>query len=358
MPCMTLGQDPNIRIESYKAIICMSEEQPRWLEWNMQLPQIDEPEEVTVIKMPPEALVVAFLAQDPRKPVLAQLQGQRRGAAEQEDAPIDTLIKAVSKSSAADAAKIIEDILVFLPSFNDGWPTWRENELVLLLSTRVRYLSAQGGHHPWAERGKPGAVPRRHRSGVAPALQLYVLSQGENVTRRLSQDSRVFFVARLIGTLVACSLQKGPESSELTSMRRLVVDTLSLIQPPPSPSPPPDIKELVDASLPSKRKAGQEEPGLPQEQNGIQKPSIRGQHSFPRYHHPKDVASSSFPQQSVGSGTSTPAEAADDGDRLQQSSMTTTTKRLKVAGRGEAMDVTADGTSTPSTGGGSVANKG
>ncbi|KAH9024850.1 hypothetical protein EDB84DRAFT_1506119 [Lactarius hengduanensis] len=116
--------------------------------------RLDEPEEVAVIKMiliqyleldskvtlgvlcdqivPPddpmededkticerlEALVVAFLAQDTRKPLLAQLQGQRRGPAKQEGALIDTLIKAVSKSSAVDAAKIIEDILVFLPSF-------------------------------------------------------------------------------------------------------------------------------------------------------------------------------------------------------------------------------------------------
>ncbi|KAH9024840.1 hypothetical protein EDB84DRAFT_1505955 [Lactarius hengduanensis] len=62
-----------------------------------------------------EALVVAFLAQDTRKP-LAQLQGQRRGPAKQEGTLIDTLIKAVSKSSAVDAVKIIEDILVFLPS--------------------------------------------------------------------------------------------------------------------------------------------------------------------------------------------------------------------------------------------------
>ncbi|KAH9033689.1 hypothetical protein EDB83DRAFT_2200630, partial [Lactarius deliciosus] len=41
----------------------------------------------------PGMLVVAFLVQDPRKPLLAQLQGQRRGAAEQEDALIYTLIK-------------------------------------------------------------------------------------------------------------------------------------------------------------------------------------------------------------------------------------------------------------------------
>ena len=39
------------------------------------------------------ALVVAFLAEDARQPLLAQLQRQGRSAAEQEDALIDTLIK-------------------------------------------------------------------------------------------------------------------------------------------------------------------------------------------------------------------------------------------------------------------------
>ncbi|KAH9168285.1 hypothetical protein EDB89DRAFT_2205368 [Lactarius sanguifluus] len=159
---MAFDQDPN---GGYKAIVRMSEEQPRWLQRNVdvlvQLLQSDEPEEVAVIKMVliqhleldskvtlsilcdrivplddpmededktirehPEALAVAFLTQDTRKPLLAQLHGQRCGAAEQE----------VSKSSAA---KIIEDVLVFLPSFNDRWPIWRENggppRLVLLL---------------------------------------------------------------------------------------------------------------------------------------------------------------------------------------------------------------------------------
>jgi len=73
---------------------------------------------------------------------------------------------------------------------------------------------------------------------------------------------------------------------------------------------------------------------VPQEQNGAQKLSIRGQHSRLRLH-PKDNTSPS-PLRSVGSGASTPVEAAEDGDQRQQSSttMTTTTmttKRLKVA---------------------------
>ena len=39
------------------------------------------------------ALVVAFLAEDARQPLLAQLQRQGRSAAEQEEALIDTLTK-------------------------------------------------------------------------------------------------------------------------------------------------------------------------------------------------------------------------------------------------------------------------
>ncbi|KAH8993438.1 hypothetical protein EDB92DRAFT_2113767 [Lactarius akahatsu] len=134
MPCMASVKTRTptcvIRIEGYKAIVRMSEEQPRWLERNVgvlvQLLQSDEPEEVTLgvlcdqielsdgsmededktIHDRLHALVAAFLTQDARKPLLAQLQGQGRGAAKQEDALIDTLIKAVSKSSVADAAKI------------------------------------------------------------------------------------------------------------------------------------------------------------------------------------------------------------------------------------------------------------
>ncbi|KAH8995243.1 apoptosis inhibitory protein 5-domain-containing protein [Lactarius hatsudake] len=277
-------QDPNIRIEGYKAIVQMSEEQPRWLERNVdvlvQLLQSDEPEEVAVVKMaliqhleldskvtlgvlcdqivPPDdpmededktirerlrALVVAFLAQDARKPLLAQLQGQGRGAAEQEDALIDTLIKAVSKSSAADAARIIEDILVFLPSFNDGRPTRRGNELVHLLLARaasaLREDLAPGRNPAHLEQSRAylelSDLLCRAKGAADPPqlLRFYCTSSlmGKMTLGRLSQDSRAFFVARLAGALAACDRQKSPESSELASMRRQVVDALSVILP-------------------------------------------------------------------------------------------------------------------------------
>ena len=60
-----------------------------------QIVPTDEPmeDEDKSIRDRLRALVVAFLAEDARQPLLAQLQRQGRGAAEQEEALIDTLIK-------------------------------------------------------------------------------------------------------------------------------------------------------------------------------------------------------------------------------------------------------------------------
>ncbi|KAH9017322.1 hypothetical protein EDB85DRAFT_2155272 [Lactarius pseudohatsudake] len=382
-------QDPNIRIDSiegYKAIVRMSEEQLRWSERNVDvLAQLLQRyrAEVAVVKMaftqhleldsgvtlgvlcdqivPPDdpmededkiirerlrALVVAFLAQ----------------AASSRCCRVKEA--AVIKSSAADVAKIIEDILVFLPSFNDGRPTQRANELVHLLLARVASALREDlvpGRNPASLEQFRGylelsyLLPRERRrwircSSCAPTARPLM---GKMTLGRLSHEFRAFFVARPAGALSACSHQKSPESSSLVSMRRQVVDALSVIlprisagfafelfssvlskrylfsdtkldadrhplpaKPPPPPSSPPcpDTKEFVDAPPPSKRKAGGEEPDVPQEQNGTQKQSIRGQH------------------QSVGSGASTPVAAVEDSHRRQQSSTTTaTTKRLKVA---------------------------
>ncbi|KAI9437549.1 apoptosis inhibitory protein 5-domain-containing protein, partial [Lactarius indigo] len=197
-------QDPNIRIEGYKAIVQMSEEQPRWLERNVdvlvellqsgartgggrvmkmalvQHLQLDPKVTLGVLCdqiVPPDdpiededktirerlcALVVVFLAQDARKPLLAQLQDQRRGSAEQEDALIDTLIKAVSKSPAADAAKIIEDILTFLPLFSDGRPTRRGNELVQLLLARAASALREDLKEDLAPGQNPASLEQSH----------------------------------------------------------------------------------------------------------------------------------------------------------------------------------------------------
>lgn len=462
-------QDSNTRIEGYKAIVRMSEEQPRWVERNVdvlvQLLQSDEPEEVAVVKtaliqhlefdskvtlgvlcdqiVPPDdsmededktirerlrALVVAFLAEDARQPLLAQVQGQGRRATEQEDVLIDTLVKAVSKFCAADAAKIIQDIIVFLPSFNDGRTSRRGNELARMLLARAASALKEDlapGRNPASLEQSRGYLELSdlvcRAKGAADPVQLlrfYCTSSlmGKMTLGRLSKESRAFFIAHLAGALAACSREKSPESSELASMRRQVVDALSVIlpffiqvapsdaqawgscelllqtcqqrkeqqtnwtvpaplhsvlteisrladeqqspeservadlsraltrpptqthplpaKPPPPSSPPPDPKAFVDA-LPSKRKAGREEPGVPQERNGDQRLTIRGQHAHQR-RQPKD-ASSSSPLWSVGSGASTPVEAAEDGGDLRRHSSTaaatttTTTKRLKVA---------------------------
>ncbi|KAH9017318.1 hypothetical protein EDB85DRAFT_1874480, partial [Lactarius pseudohatsudake] len=271
-------QDPNIRIDSiegYKVIVRMSEEQPRWSERNVdvlvQLLQryraVHEPEEVAVVKMtfiqhleldsrvtlgvlcdqivPPDdpiededktirerlrALVVAFLAQAASSRFLARSHLPSFCAL--------TLSQAVSKSSAADVAKIIEDIF-FLPSFNDGR---RANELVHLLLPRVPSALREDlalGRNPANLEQFRGylelsyLLPRERRrrircSSCAPTARPLM---GKMTLGRLSHESRAFFVARLAGALSACSHQKSPESSSLVSMRRQVVDALSVILP-------------------------------------------------------------------------------------------------------------------------------
>ena len=72
--------------------------------------------------------------------------------------------------------------------------------------------------------------------GVAEPVQLlrfYCTSSlmGKLTLGRLDRESRAFFIASLAGALAACSRQKSPESSELASMRRQVVDALSVILP-------------------------------------------------------------------------------------------------------------------------------
>ena len=81
--------------------------------------------------------------------------------------------------------------------------------------------------------------------GAAEPVQLlrfYCTSSlmGKLTLGRLDRDSRAFFIASLAGALAACSRQKSPESSELASMRRQVVDALSVILP---------VRLFVSASL-------------------------------------------------------------------------------------------------------------
>ncbi|KAH9025282.1 hypothetical protein EDB85DRAFT_2179177 [Lactarius pseudohatsudake] len=332
----------------------------------------DDPmeDEDKTIRKRPEALVVAFLAEDVWKPFLAQLQGQRRGAAEQEDALIDTLIKAVSKSSTADAAKIIEDILIFLPSFNDGrqrdagtmsredLPPGRNPESLeqsrgylklsnLLCHAKVAADLAQllrfyctsflmrkmtVGRLPQARARSSSLVwltPLQR--AVVDALTIILLdfiqvapSDAQacgsceillhTCQQRKEQQTNWTIPAPLVSVLSEISHladeQESPKSKQVADLIRALTRHPLLGKPPP---PPPNTKEFVDAPPLSKRKAGCQAPGMPQEQNGPQKLSIRGQHVHQR-RHPKDITSSSSPQQSMCSGVSTSVEAADDDD--------------------------------------------
>ncbi|KAH9026572.1 hypothetical protein EDB84DRAFT_1401310 [Lactarius hengduanensis] len=283
-------QDPNIRIDSiegYKAIVRMSEEQLRWSERNVdvlvQLLQryraVHEPEEVAVVKMaftqhleldsgvtlgvlcdqivPPDdpmededkiirerlrALVVAFLAQAASSRCCMIPSSRYLARSHLPSFCALTLSQAVIKSSAADVAKIIEDFLVFLPSFNDGRSTRRANELVHLLLARVASALREDlapGRNPASLEQFRGylelsyLLPRERRrwircSSCAPTARPLM---GKMTLGRLSHEFRAFFVARPAGALSACSHQKSPESSSLVSMRRQVVDALSVILP-------------------------------------------------------------------------------------------------------------------------------
>ncbi len=151
--------------------------------------------------------------------------------------------QAVDKSGAADAANITRDILVFLPSFNDGRPTRRGNDLVRILLARaarsLREDLAPGRNPANLERSRVylelSDLLCRAKGAADPAqlLRFYCTSSlmGKLTLGRLSNESRAFFIAQLAGALAACSHQKSPESAELVSMRRQVVDALSVILP-------------------------------------------------------------------------------------------------------------------------------
>jgi hypothetical protein len=48
---------------------------------------------------------------------------------------------------------------------------------------------------------------------------------------RLSEDARLLFIVHLAQALVACSPLKSPESAEFASMRRQVMDALTVTLP-------------------------------------------------------------------------------------------------------------------------------
>jgi hypothetical protein len=54
---------------------------------------------------------------------------------------------------------------------------------------------------------------------------------GKMTLGRLSDNARLFFIIHLAHALSACGHQPGPESGELASMRRQVVEALTIILP-------------------------------------------------------------------------------------------------------------------------------
>lgn len=151
--------------------------------------------------------------------------------------------QAVSKYGGADAAKITKDILVFLPSFNSGRPTRRGNELLQVLLTRATSSLKED----LAPRRNPASLERTRgylelcdflcrEKGVSDPVQLLRFYctpslMGKMTLGRLSQAARLFFIVHLARALDACGHQTNPESAELASMRRQVVDALTVILP-------------------------------------------------------------------------------------------------------------------------------
>jgi len=64
-------------------------------------------------------------------------------------------------------------------------------------------------------------------------LRFYCTSSlmGKMTLGRLSDNARLFFIVHLAHALSACGHQPGPESGELASMRRQVVEALTIILP-------------------------------------------------------------------------------------------------------------------------------
>ena len=76
-------------------------------------------------------------------------------------------------------------------------------------------------------------MPWNGRVGPRPAiaLLLHVVPHGQDDAGGLSESTRLFFIVHLAQVLAACDHQPSPESGELASMRRQVVDALTIILP-------------------------------------------------------------------------------------------------------------------------------
>jgi len=156
----------------------------------------------------------------------------------------------VSKFGRKDAAKITKDILVFLPSFaNDGRARQhaprRADELLRTLLGRagasLKEDLAPGRNPASLDQSRlylelsDFLCRERAAADPVPLLRFYCVSSlmGKMTLGRLSEAARLFFVVHLARALSACALRPpSPDSSEfgeLASMRRQVVDALTIV---------------------------------------------------------------------------------------------------------------------------------
>ena len=157
----------------------------------------------------------------------------------------------MSRFGRKDAEKITKEILVFLPSFvndNDGRVRRRPPRRELLRTLLERAAASlkedlAPGRNP-ASLGQSRLylelsdfVCRERAAAADPdqLLRFYCTSSlmGKMTLGRLSEDARLFFIVHLARALVACGSRPpsldSSESGELASMRRQVVDALTII---------------------------------------------------------------------------------------------------------------------------------
>jgi hypothetical protein len=165
-----------------------------------------------------------------------------------EPLPLGLGCQAVAKFGRKDAAKITRDILVFLPSFDnndddDGYS--RGNELLRTLLERAASSLKQDlapGRNPASlEQSRlylelsDFVCREKGASDPVRLLRFYCTSSlmGKMTLGRLSENARLFFIVHLARALSACARRppslESPEFGELASMRRQVVDALTII---------------------------------------------------------------------------------------------------------------------------------
>ncbi len=147
--------------------------------------------------------------------------------------------------------KITKDVLLFLPSFSNnknynaprGLSSRRGDELLgTLLAQAAAALKedlAPGRNPASLERSRIylelSDLLCRGKGASEPfqLLRFYCTSSlmGKMTLGRLSDNARLFFIDHLAYALSACGHQPSPESGDLASMRRQVVDALTIILP-------------------------------------------------------------------------------------------------------------------------------